>query len=138
MSSFRKIQICHILRNGTIRASPLADFYLRSLLQPGIYLRRAFTNTDTFSMLSKPSVNSFCKIMARNFGHLSPRIKQWATRQIYANEARCRLQENPLRLIINNYIRFPLSFYATQQLARNIEADFMMGKELLLGENVVR
>ena len=76
--------------------------------------------------------------MARIFGHLSPRIKQRATQQIYANEATCRLQENPLRLITNNYIRFPLSFYITQQLPRNIEGDLMMWKELLLGENVVR
>ena len=44
----------------------------------------------------------------------------------------------PLRWIINNYIRFPLSFYMTQQLARKIEADFMMWKELLAGENVAR
>ena len=55
-----------------------------------------------------------------------------------ANEATCRLQENPLRFIINIYIRFPLSFYMTQQLAQNIEGDFKMWKELLLGENVVR
>ena len=51
--------------------------------------------------------------MARNFGYLSPRIKQRATQPIYANEATCRFQENPLRLIINNYIRSPLSFYMT-------------------------
>ena len=64
--------------------------------------------------------------MARNFGHLSLRIKQRATRQIYANEATCRLQENPLRLIMANYICFPLSFYMAQQLARNREGYFMM------------
>ena len=76
--------------------------------------------------------------MARNLGHLSPRIKLTGTQKIYANEATCHLQEKPLQLIINNYIRFSLSFYMTQQLARNIEGDFMMRKELLLGEDVVR
>ena len=76
--------------------------------------------------------------MGRNLGHLSPRIKERATQQVYANEATCRLEEKPLRFIINNYIRFPLSFYVTQQLARNIEGDFMMRKELLLDENMVR
>ena len=76
--------------------------------------------------------------MSKNFGHLSPRIKQRINPQIYANEATCRLHENPLRLIINNYIRFPLSFYMTQQLAGNIEGDFIMRKELLLGESLVR
>lgn len=76
--------------------------------------------------------------MARNLGHLSPRIRQRATQQMYANKATWRLQENPLRWIINNYIRFPLSFYMTQQLAQKIEVDFMMWKELLAGENVAR
>ena len=61
--------------------------------------------------------------MARNFVHFSLHIKQRATRQIYANEATCRLQENPLRLIMTNYICFPLSFYMAQQLARNIFYD---------------
>lgn len=52
-------------------------------------------------------------VMARNLGHLSLRVSQRATQQLYANDAACRLHENPLRLIINNYIRFPLSFYMT-------------------------
>ena len=76
--------------------------------------------------------------MTRNVAHLIPRIKQRATQQIYANAATCRLQENPVRLIINNYICFSLSFFMTQQIARNIKADFMIWKELLLGENVAR
>ena len=37
--------------------------------------------------------------MARNLRHLSLCIEQWATQETYANEATCRLQENPLRLI---------------------------------------
>ena len=78
-----------------------------------------------------------CAHMARNFGHLSPRIKQRATQQIYANKATCRLQENPLRLIIDNYIRFPLSFYMTQPLTRNIEGDFMMWRVFRRNNNVI-
>lgn len=59
--------------------------------------------------------------MAKNFGHSSPRIEQWATQQRCANEA-TNLQENPLRLIINSYINsyihFPLSgrFYDVERV----------------------
>ena len=76
--------------------------------------------------------------MAGNLGHLSSRVKQRATQQIYANKATCPLQEKPLRLIINNYIRFPLSFYMTQQLARNIEGYFIIRKELLKCRSVIK
>jgi len=40
----------------------------------------------------------------------------------------------PYGWFINNYIRFPLLLYMTQQLARNIERDFKMWEELLFGE----
>ena len=66
--------------------------------------------------------------MAWNFGYLSPRIKQRATQQIYADEATWHLQENLLRLIINNYNRFPLSFYDTTIRLKH-RGRFLMWKE---------
>ena len=47
--------------------------------------------------------------MAKNFGRLSPRMMQRAPQYIYANEATRRLQENPLRLIINHGKKYPIS-----------------------------
>ena len=66
------------------------------------------------------------KVSWKKFRTIEPAHKQQASQQTYGSTATCLPLENPLRLIMNNYIRFPLSFYMTQKLARNVEGDFIM------------
>ena len=65
------------------------------------------------------------KVSLQKSRTIEPAHRQRATQQTYGSTATCLPLENPLRLIMNNYSRFPLSFYMTQQLARNV-GDFIM------------
>ena len=71
--------------------------------------------------------------MARNCGHLSPRISSGPINYFMLMRT-WRLRENPPWFTKNKWIRSPLSFYTSLPSAKEIGKDWLKG--LLPGENV--
>ncbi|PFX20143.1 hypothetical protein AWC38_SpisGene15394 [Stylophora pistillata] len=75
--------------------------------------------------------------MARNSGHLSPRISSVPVNEFMLMRQHGVFAKIPW-LTTNNIIRFPLSFYTTLPATQEIGEDLLMWRALLPDENVTR